>query len=73
MTLQRQPTATRSAANRLHMEPGRLLYDDGHSSNSRVGSGKTQDSPRVDGWVTTDLDATSRMRQEGRRTTPSYL
>ena len=31
MTLQRQPTATRSASDRLNVQSSRLLCDDGHS------------------------------------------
>ena len=44
MTLQRQPTATLSASDRLNMEPSRSLYDDRHSPNCRAGAGEGQDS-----------------------------
>ena len=49
MTLQRQPTATRSASDRLNMESNRLLCDDGHSAICRAGAVKSQDSRGVDG------------------------
>ena len=66
MTLQRQPTATRSASDRLNMESSRLLCDDGHSASCPAGAGKTQASRGVDGWTAASLDAASRMRQEYR-------
>ena len=66
MTLQRQPNATRSAADRLNVESTRLLCDDGHSAICQAGAGKSQDSRRVDGWTAASLDAASCMRQEYR-------
>ena len=63
MTLQRQPTATRSASDRLNMESSRLLCDDGHSASCPAGAGKTQASRGVDGWTAAGMDAASRMRQ----------
>ena len=68
MRLQRQPTATRSASDRLNVESSRLLCDDGDPSACRAGAGESQDSCGVDGWTATGLDAGSRMRQEGRVT-----
>ena len=64
MTLQRQPTATRSASDRLNVESSRLLCDDGHSAICPTGAGKSQPSREVDGWPATGLDGASRMRQE---------
>ena len=66
MTLQRQPTATRSASDRLNVESSRLLCDDGHSASCRAGAAKKQASRGVDGWPAVGLDAASRMRQESR-------
>ena len=65
MTLQRQPTATRSASDRLNVQSSRLLCDDGHSASCPVGAGKSQASCGVDGWTAASLDAGSHMRQEG--------
>ena len=42
MTLQRQPNATRSAADRLNVESTRLLCDDGHSAICQAGAGKAK-------------------------------
>ena len=47
MTVRREKTATGSAADRLDVESGGFLYDDGHSTSCRVAIGKTQDSRRV--------------------------
>ena len=66
MTLQRQPNATRSAADRLNVESTRLLCHDGHTAICQAGAGKSQDRRRVDGWTAAGLDAASCMRQEGR-------
>ena len=63
MTLQRQPTATRSASDRLNVQSSRLLCDDGHSASCPVGAGKSQASRGVDGWTAASLDAGSHMRQ----------
>ena len=63
MTLQRQPTATRSASDRLNVQSSRLLCDDGHSASCLVGAGKSQASRGVDGWTAASLDAGSHMRQ----------
>ena len=70
MTLQRQPNATRSAADRLNVESTRLLCDDGHSPICQAGAGKSQDRRRVDGWTAADLDAASGMRQGSRGSGP---
>ena len=40
MTVRREQTATGSAMSSLHMEPGRFLYDDGHTTTVRPASGK---------------------------------
>ena len=42
VTVRRGKTATGSAANRLHVESGRFLYDDGHSTSCEATFGKTQ-------------------------------
>ena len=42
MTVRPEQTATGSATNRLHMESGRFLYDDGHSTSCKTAIGKTQ-------------------------------
>ena len=63
MMVQRQPTATRSASDRLNVESSRLLCDDAHSGIRRAGNGKIQDGRGVDGWAPTGLDGASRMRQ----------
>ena len=73
MTQQRQPTATRSAADRLNMESSRLLCDDGHSASCPAGVGKGQDSRGVDGWFAASLDAALPMRQGGRGGGPLCL
>ena len=70
MTLQRQPTATRSASDRLNVQSSRLLCDDGHSASCPVGAGKSQASRGVDGWTAASLDAGSHMRQGGRGSGP---
>ena len=67
MTLQRQPTATRSVSDRLNVQSSRLLCDDGHSASCPVGAGKSQVSSGVDGWTAASLDAGSHMRQEDRQ------
>ena len=66
MTLQRQPTATRSASDRLIVESSRLLCDDRHSVSCPAGAGKSQASRGVDGWAAAGLDAGSHMRQVSR-------
>ena len=66
LPLQRQPAATGGDSGRLDVEFGRLLCDYGPSASCRDGAGKAQASRGVDGWPATGLDATSRMRQEGR-------
>ena len=65
MMLPRQPTATRSASDRLSVESSRLLCDDGHSARCPAGAGKSQTGHGVDGWTAARLDAASSMRQEG--------
>ena len=47
MTQQRQPTATRSASDRLNMESSRLLCDDGRTTSCPTGVRKTQGVRRV--------------------------
>jgi len=69
LILQRQPTATRSASDRLNVESSRLLCDDGHSASCPAGAGKSQTGHGVDGWAAAGLDAASRMRQESRAVT----
>ena len=49
MTLQRQPNAIRSAADRLNVESTRLLCDDRHSASCRSDAEKGQARRRVDG------------------------
>ena len=44
-------TATGDDSDRLHVEFGRLLCDDGHSASHWDGAGKTQGSQGVDGWA----------------------
>ena len=73
MTVRREKTATGSAANCLHMESGRFLYDDGHTTSWQAAIGKTQGVRRVGGCAAVGAHAASHIRQEGRRTTPSYL
>ena len=51
MMLPRQPTATRSASDRLNVESSRLLCDDGHSARCPAGDGKSQTGHGVDGWT----------------------
>ena len=63
MTLQRQPTATRSASDRLNMESSRLPCDDWHSASGPAGAGKSEASCGVDGWPAVGLDSASRIRQ----------
>ena len=65
MTLQRQPTATRSVSDRLNVQSSRLLCDDGQSASCPVDAGKSQASRGVDGWTAAGLDAGSHMRQKG--------
>lgn len=66
MTVRPEKAGTGSASGRLSMEPGGLLYGDGHHASCRGGAGKTEESRWVDGWSATGLDAASRMRQEDR-------
>ena len=66
MTVRREKTETGSAANRLHVESGRFLYDDGHSTSCQAAVGKTQGVRRVGGCAAAGAHAASRMRQEGR-------
>ena len=49
MTVRRELTATGSAMSSLHMDPGRFLYDDGHSTSCQAAVGKTQGVRRVGG------------------------
>ena len=63
MTVRREQTATGSAANRLHMESGRFLYDDGHSTSYQAAIGKTQGVRRIGGCAAAGAHVASRMRQ----------
>ena len=63
MTLQRQPTATRSASDRLNMESSRLLCDDGRTTSCPTGVRKTQGVRRVGSCAVARAHAASRMRQ----------
>ena len=62
-----------SASSRLNMEPGRLLYDDGHYASCGGGAGKAEESRRVHGWPAIGSDAASRMRQESPRAARASL
>ena len=64
LMLPRQPTATRSASDRLNVESRQLLCDDGHSARCPAGAAKSQASCGVDGWRAAGLDAASHMRQK---------
>ena len=66
MTVRRELTATGSTMSSLHMEPGRFLYHDGHSTSCQAAVGKTQGVRRVGGRAATSRDAGSHMRQEDR-------
>ena len=63
MTVRREQTATGSAMSSLHMEPGRFLYDDGHTTNCPTGVRKTQGVRRVGGRAATSQDAGSYSKQ----------
>ena len=62
VTVRREKTATGSAANRLHMESGRFLYDDGHATSYHAAIRKTQGARRVGGCAAAGARAASRMR-----------
>ena len=66
MTLQRQPTATQIASDRLNVESSRLLCDDRHSARCPVGARNTQASSGVDGWTAAGLSTAWRIMQEDR-------
>ena len=66
MTVRPEQTATGSAANRLHMESGRFLYDDGHSTSCETAIGKTQGGHWVGGCVAARAHNALRIRQEDR-------
>ena len=68
MTLQRQPTATWSASDRLNMESSRLLCDDGHTTSCPTGVRKTQGIRRVGRCGAAGQNAGSHMRQSDRLT-----
>ena len=59
MTVRRELTATGSAMSSLDMDPGRFLYDDGHSTSCQAAVGKTQGVRRVGGRAATSQDAGS--------------
>ena len=63
MTVRTEQTATGSAANRLHMESGRFLYDDGHSTSCKTAIAKTQGGHWVGGCVAAGAHDASRMGQ----------
>ena len=65
MTVRGEKAATGSAAKRLHVESGRFLYDDRHSTRSQAVFGRTQDDRRVGDYPAAGAHAASRMRQEG--------
>ena len=71
MTVRRELTATGSAMNSLHMDPGRFLYDDGHTMSCPTGVRKTQGVRRAGGRAATSQDAGSYTRQEGCPLTPA--
>ena len=64
MTVRREQTVTGSAMSSLHMDPGRFLYDDGHTTSCRTGVRKTQGVRWVGGRAATSQDAGSHTRQE---------
>ena len=64
MTVRRELTATGSAMSSLHMDSGRFVYDDGHSTSYQAAVGKTQGVRRVEGCGAAGTHAASRMRQE---------
>ena len=64
--MRRELTWTGSAMNSLHMDPGRFLYDDGHTTICPTGVRKTQGVRRVGGRAATSQDAGSHTRQGGR-------
>ena len=73
MTLQCQPTATRSASARLNVQSSRSRCDDGHSASCPVGAGKSQAGRGVDGWTAASLDAESHMKQGDRESCSSVI
>ena len=70
MTQQRQPTATRSASDRLIVESSRLLCDDGRTTSCPTGVRKTQGVRRVGSCAVARAHAASRMRQGSRGSGP---
>ena len=63
MTVRAEQTATGSAANRLHMESGRFLCDDGHSTSCKTAIGKTQGGHWDGGCVAAGAHDASRIRR----------
>ena len=63
MAVRRELTATGGAMNSLHMDPGRFLYDDGHTTICPTGVRKTQGVRLVGGRAATSQDAGSHTRQ----------
>ena len=61
--MRREQTATGSAMSSLHMDTGRFLYDDGHSTSWQAAIGKTQGVRRVGGCAAAGAHAALRMRQ----------
>ena len=70
--MRRELTWTGSAMNSLHMDPGRFLYDDGHTTICPTGVRKTQGVRRVGGRAATSQDAGSHTRQEDRGCAPLW-
>ena len=69
-TQQRQPTATRSASDRLNMESSRLLCDDARTTSCPTGVRKTQGVRRVGSCAVAGAHAASRIWQEVRQQYP---
>ena len=66
MTVRREKTATGSAANRLDVESGGFLYDDGHSTSCRVADREDSRRPPVLGAeAVVTAQGVSYIRQEG--------
>ena len=66
MTVLWEKTTTVSAAKRLHVESGRFLYDDGHSTRSQAVIGQIQGDRRVGDYSEAGAHAALRMWQGDR-------
>ncbi len=64
LILERRPSATPGASDRLTVESSRLPCDDGQSVICPADGAKTQAGRGVDGWLASGLDTASSMRQE---------